>query len=698
LLAAPTPQITALCQTLDSEDLIRKLAPENAEFARRVIQPLESALQRAPEVPDLPDTPAGKIACITWGHLHPENADISQLLEYAQDNLASVRFTAVSALQETIEKQNRQWQIPSMPAVALEVLQKLREDEGSRMINYLARDLMDSVKQLSRPKRRSRAQVIANPYVAGMPVRDASRFFGRSDVIEKIRSAFKGGLKSCMVYGARRCGKTSILLQIENGMLGQDFVPVYVDMQGFAGVTTNMFLRGLVGNAISAVTQAGFSVDISPLPAPEASNLRLAVQDALNKVLQSVNGKVLFLIDECEVLLDYIKEDPSLALQLQHLVEVEPNICFVFSASHAIETVGKSSSLPLLDTAKYLKITFLSREAALDLVIKPAQGIIQYGIGIPERIVDLTAGHPFYTQLLCQSLFDSAGAAGGTVTDNMLDNAIAAFLREPSPHVILSWNSLKHEEKVAGSTLAMLDKPANPTDIIAVLKKENYPSLPDRAEVRTALTELCDIGWVEEKAAEGTYRFTMELVRRWVAANRSISALADEQRARLQERIAPAWRQLTAEAIDVVTALLIAGTLVGILRIANWGSEDQSYIAGLIVGPMACFLLPLTLGRFTIGLRLLNLYPVRAEMSVISRLRAAAYAFLLAVRLWILVITIVFGLLLYTDAIRKNLLWVVVSFICGCLIVLANILLMNFTRTHRGLAERIAGVLVMYRK
>src|SRR5262249_48317883 len=152
-----------------------------------------------------------------------------------------------------------------------------------------------------------------------------------------------------------------------------------------------------------------------------------------------------------------------------------------------------------------------------------------------------------YTQLLCQSLFDAAVSSGGTVTQAHLDDVVSAFVREPSPHTILTWNGLKLETKAMACALAAIsdeNSGATPSAIIGKLAAEEYPVLPDSGSIRQSAADLADDAWVQDPPKDGAYRFTMELVRRWVAANRSVAACADEARKQLLETIAPAWRQV----------------------------------------------------------------------------------------------------------------------------------------------------------
>lgn len=706
----PIPEsssIRTLCQNLDRSGLIAKLQPEDSKLATLVVEPIDSALQDFEEFPELPSGPAANVARAIWASIHPDSAELGPLIESLKDPLPAVRLMAVSGLQVTMAKSNKQWRAQPFAAVALQTLQTCREREESRTISFALKEAMETLAKLGRPSRRPRVRVRVNPYVAGMPVREANKFFGRQDILNQIQNTLgkRPGVKSFVLYGARRSGKTSILLRIMDGALGPNFLPVYVDMQGFAGIGSNVFLSSMARAAASVAADAEIEFDASPLPAPEDPSLRLAVQALLKALTQAASLNVLFLIDEYEVLLEYISADPSIALQFQHLVENEQNLFFIFAGSHPLETSGKRSSVPLLDAARYLKITFLNRPEAIDLVLKPAQGVLTYAEKVPEKLAELTAGHPFYIQLLCQTLFESALAGDGIVTEAMLDDAVAVFQLDPSPHVILTWNALTLDEKVAGSTLAALDRAASPADIQVHLRMEDYPSVPDAASIRKSLTELCEVGWVEENPPQSTYKFTMELVRRWVVANRSIKALADEQRSLLQKRLAPAWRQLSAELLDAVITLvaLIPGEIV---RASSQQYASSWYASGWALltfsfCELVVFVCPMMVGRFTVGLRLTNLYPTRLGLGPLNRWHAAAYSILTLIRAAVLVVSAI--LIVDFSVSRQDLLdtsnWEPAVYGgVGLLIFGLDTLLKFVTPRHRGIYERIGGVQLMYRR
>ena len=60
----------------------------------------------------------------------------------------------------------------------------------------------------------------------------------------------------------------------------------------------------------------------------------------------------------------------------------------------------------LIGKSLYRRISFLSEHDALRLITEPVKDQVVYPRGIPERIIRLTAGQPFYTQVVCQNMMD----------------------------------------------------------------------------------------------------------------------------------------------------------------------------------------------------------------------------------------------------------------------------------------------------
>src|SRR5262249_25949418 len=157
-----------------------------------------------------------------------------------------------------------------------------------------------------------------------------------------------------------------------------------------------------------------------------------------------------------------------------------------------------------------------------------------------DEMLILSGGHPFYAQLLGELVFDLTSSQA-RVAPSDVEQAVQKFVRDPSPHVILTWNALGFTERVAGAIAAcVIERPGRtftPRAIVFSLKEIKFRHVYQQGETRRALEVLREIDWVDKQTGVETYRFTMDLVRRWIAENRSIWGLLDEHRASILARL-----------------------------------------------------------------------------------------------------------------------------------------------------------------
>jgi hypothetical protein len=74
-----------------------------------------------------------------------------------------------------------------------------------------------------------------DPYITGNPLqlKDSDLFVGRADLYQMIQAALHTphGKPTLALYGARRMGKTTVLLNLPR-QLDEPIVPVFIDLQG----------------------------------------------------------------------------------------------------------------------------------------------------------------------------------------------------------------------------------------------------------------------------------------------------------------------------------------------------------------------------------------------------------------------------------------------------------------------------------
>ena len=144
---------------------------------------------------------------------------------------------------------------------------------------------------------------VNNPYVIGDPVM-GNLFIGREDIIRQLEELWLRGiqLQSVVIYGHRRMGKTSILLNAANSLDNQVKV-VYVNLLKLGDVTQG------VGEVLMAISdEISQVVNIEP---PHDDDLLKLPERTFNryfeKVIKNLSGGLIIAIDEFEKIEDLIK-------------------------------------------------------------------------------------------------------------------------------------------------------------------------------------------------------------------------------------------------------------------------------------------------------------------------------------------------------------------------------------------------------
>jgi hypothetical protein len=436
---------------------------------------------------------------------------------------------------------------------------------------------------------------IANPYIVGNPIRDPGMFFGREDDFAYVKKKFSGGKEGGIIVlcGARRSGKTSVLFQILGGRLGEDFLPVLIDMQSMTITNDLDFLTKLAHEIVTAVDHADVTLDTSD--AVWESNPFTAFENLIKKISDSMGDrKLVLMFDEYELFETHIDSgviSTHILNLLASLIE-HRRVFVVFTGSDNLEARDKPYWSVFLSKALHRRISFLSHDDTLRLVTQPVGGMVSYGEAIPERIFTLTAGQPFYTQVLCQSLVDHLNdVRRSNVGAEDLQQVVSEIIENPLPQMIFSWNALADLEKLSLSIIAELMKesagPASAKDIVAYAERENIGYRLDGNELSKCLENLFHHDVVTKKGGADAYRFKMDLWRFWVTRMHSVWQVVDEMersekglpgKGILPEHLAGRRRKTVT--VTVIVALLVV-VPIGIWLLRRVGGEAPEVVPDL---------------------------------------------------------------------------------------------------------------------
>ena len=273
---------------------------------------------------------------------------------------------------------------------------------------------------------------LINPYIAGNPVTGEEMFFGREDIFQFIRQTLTGKHRDQVIvlYGQRRTGKTSILYQLHR-RLDTRYLCIFVDLHGLFMENEGTFLWELA-NQIRRVLARDHGIVLATLDrsAFEADARSYFANDFLDQAWQAVGDRhILLMIDEAVRLQEQVaagKLDTSIFEYLRYLMQHYERLNFLFSIGSGLEQMEKEYAF-LFNVALYKKISFLERAAAVDLITQPARDRYQVEPEAVDHILQVTACHPYFTQLLCHSLFNRWRQKGG---DRITSGDVEAVMEE----------------------------------------------------------------------------------------------------------------------------------------------------------------------------------------------------------------------------------------------------------------------------
>ena len=378
---------------------------------------------------------------------------------------------------------------------------------------------------------------IRNPYSPGMPLRGNSTvFFGREELFDFVnQNAVTESLQNVLILiGQRRTGKTSALLRLDQH-LPERLLPVFIDCQSL-GVTPGMpaLFQDLAWGISDAFASRGYDLDV-PGPSywqvdPGGRFQREFLEIARKKLPK--DSVILLIFDEFEAFENLVSDGilpKTFFTYLRHLMQHGNGLSFIFAGTHRLEEIGTEYWSVLFNSALYRRISFLSTEAAIRLIRDPVTPNIIYDDLAVDKILRVTAGHPYFLQLVCYTLVSRANEErDGYITISDVNSALDEMLRLGEVHFAYLWQRSNYVERAllaAASRLMDYETPFRPTDLVQYL--EQYSIHLDPAEVTAGLTRLVEREIMWEIAAEGVllYELRIGLVGLWVAQNKSLSHL-----------------------------------------------------------------------------------------------------------------------------------------------------------------------------
>lgn len=378
---------------------------------------------------------------------------------------------------------------------------------------------------------------IANPYLPGTPLRkDSPLFFGREELFDFIaeHAGTQAQRNVFMLVGQRRTGKTSLLLRLED-YLPPHLLPVYIDCQSL-GVSPGMpaLLQEFAWHIADALSVRGIDLVVPEIEIWRADPTRIFQREFLPAArrLLPPDTTLLLIFDEFEAFESMVADGilpRTFFPYMRHLMQHSTGLGFVFVGTRRLEEMSADYWSVLFNIALYRKIDFLSRDAAERLICEPVAPYLVYDDLALDKILRVTAGHPYFLQLVCYTLVKQANQQKtGYVTISDVNVALGDMLRLGEVHFAYLWQRSNPAERAVLAAAAHLmdrNEPLHPEEIIDYL--QTYSIELDPAETTHALNTLVEQDVMQEVTFEGKsmYELRIGLVGLWVVQNKSLSKL-----------------------------------------------------------------------------------------------------------------------------------------------------------------------------
>ncbi|MEM8861228.1 MAG: ATP-binding protein, partial [Chloroflexota bacterium] len=382
---------------------------------------------------------------------------------------------------------------------------------------------------------------VRNPYAPGTPLRRQSPLFsGRQEILKFIIQTIQSTSQSNVIVlvGQRRTGKTSTLLHLSD-VAPPDILPVYVDCQSL-GVSQGMtgFLYDLAWFISDALVEREMDLDVPDLLVWEKDPAHYFQRKFLPRVYELLpyNATLLLVFDEFEAFEEMIGNGtlPQTFFSfLRHLMQHGGRLNFVFAGTHRLEEMGTDYWSVLFNIALYRQIDYLDQASANKLITQPVEGKVIYDDLALDKIWRVTAGHPYFLQLVCYTLINYANRhKTGYITIADVNEMLREMLRLGEVHFAYLWQFSSFAERAVLIAMAHLhegDEPVTAANIQQSLRPFDLDLLP--GEITGALRRLVSREILSEyrDRRSSFYEMRVGLVQLWVEENRNLSTLFERK-------------------------------------------------------------------------------------------------------------------------------------------------------------------------
>ncbi len=319
-----------------------------------------------------------------------------------------------------------------------------------------------------------------NPFKYGSIV-DEKDFCNRKKEFTDLTQAIKNS-ERLFIYSERRLGKTSLIKYILKKLPRNQYISAYVDLwptdgqQTFVSATAKAITESMA-TTVDSLLKVGkqFFGGLSPavvvgedgtpqikfaVTPGESHFVELAdILRVPGKIAQKEKRQVVIVFDEFQQILEY-DDDNLVERTLRSCIQQESKVAYLFlgSRKHLIHKMVVDQSRPLYRAGGHYPIGPIKTEDWLPFI---RQKFKSSNIKIDDEhiktICAATGGHPFYTQNLCNVIWDLS-ISGKKFEEPLIKEAINLLLDRQSYAYTALWESFTLNQRRFLAGLAEAEK------------------------------------------------------------------------------------------------------------------------------------------------------------------------------------------------------------------------------------------------
>ncbi|MCG8462547.1 MAG: hypothetical protein MI919_40195, partial [Holophagales bacterium] len=244
--------------------------------------------------------------------------------------------------------------------------------------------------------------------------------------------------------------------------------------------------------------------------------------------------RLLLMLDELEMLEARIAAGdlhPRILPFFRSLMQHERHISFVFAGTHRLDELTHDYWGVLFNLAIYLEVGHLSQAEVRKLFEEPTKELFVIDPMALEAIWRLTAGHPYFSQLLARELVEHRNRQQLTyITVEQMEAVAVQVVEKGRLHLSYLFEEVSRSERLVVIALRDLLERCDQASLEEVTRLA-IEREPEAADLDLAARTLVRRRILDDNT--GQLRFRMELARRWLGSHPDLEAFARSEAASL---------------------------------------------------------------------------------------------------------------------------------------------------------------------